>query len=199
MKTFLKLLGITALPFVIGLSLPNGDSLEWPDSAIAMNPGYLDGAFTGGFGEQTCHSCHFDYDLNMEGGSLQLHGVPETYDPGSSYELKVELQSEILEVGGFQMTTRFEDGSQAGTFSWEGDRLMYTPSVTDSVKYLQHSTEGTAPVQNRKASWTFTWSAPETPAGDVIINIAANSGNDDDSAFGDWIYVKEIAVESKQP
>jgi hypothetical protein len=198
MKATFKLLGIIIFPFIIGLSIPDAELPEWPELAIDINPGHLDGAFTGGFGEQTCHSCHFDYELNMEGGSLSLQGVPDTYDPGSSYELIVVLKSEILEVGGFQLTTRFEDGRQAGAFSWEGDRLTYTPAVTDSIKYLQHSAEGTAPVQNRKTSWTFTWSAPEAPAGDVIINIAANSGNDDDSAFGDWIYVKEIIVESDQ-
>lgn len=158
------------------------------------NPDHLDGAFTGGFGEETCRSCHFDYDLNMDGGSLTLDGVPKSYEAGKDYEITVTLQAEQLEVGGFQMTARFEDGSQAGEFSWDGDDLMFTPSVSDEVKYLQHSVSGTQQAEDQTIQWTFTWTAPEEDGEKVILNIAANSGNYDDSSFGDWIYAKEITL-----
>ena len=158
------------------------------------NPDHLDGTFTGGFGEETCRSCHFDYDLNMDGGSLVLDGVPESYESGKDYEITVTLQAEQLEVGGFQMTTRFEDGSQAGDFSWDGEHLMFTPSISDEVKYLQHTADGTEPSSEGEIQWTFTWTSPEVNDGEVILNIAANSGNYDDSSFGDWIYAKELTL-----
>jgi hypothetical protein len=193
MKILLKLLGIISIPFIVGVSMPETEN---HDSSIGSieNPNHLDGAFTGGFGEETCRSCHFDYDLNMDGGSLTLDGVPESYQPGKDYEITVTLQAEQLEVGGFQMTTRFDDGSQAGEFSWDGDELMYTPSVTDEVKYLQHSESGTQQAEDRAIQWTFTWTAPEQDGEKVILNIAANSGNYDDSSFGDWIYAEEITL-----
>lgn len=161
-----------------------------------FNPEHLDGPFTGGFGELTCHSCHFDYDLNQEGGSLSVSGLNSTYEPAKSYEIKVEVESERLEIGGFQMTARFEDGSQAGEFSWKGDRLMLTPSINDEVQYIQHSATGTKPANGRKVTWVFTWKAPEASTDIVIFNVAANAGNDDDSAFGDWIYTKELTLSS---
>ncbi len=194
MKILLKLLGIVSIPFIVGLSMPEVKSNHSLKSAVE-NPDHLDGAFTGGFGEETCRSCHFDYDLNMDGGSLTLDGAPEYYEAGKDYEITITLQAEQLEVGGFQMTARFEDGSQAGNFSWDGDDLMFTPSVSDEVKYLQHSASGTQPTEDRTIRWTFTWTAPEQDDEKVILNIAANSGNYDDSSFGDWIYADETTLE----
>jgi hypothetical protein len=168
----------------------NGPNLK----GTIENPDHLDGAFTGGFGEETCRSCHFDYDLNKDGGNLTLVGLPKSYQPGKDYQITVELQAEQLEVGGFQLTTRFEDGSQAGDFSWDGEHLMFTPSVSDELKYLQHSESGTQKVDDKKIQWIFTWRAPNHAGRDIILNIAANSGNYDDSSFGDWIYAEEITL-----
>lgn len=195
MNHFLKLISIMIFPFFVGVSLPEPEYTGIAGHTV--NPENLDGAFTGGFGEQTCRSCHFDYDLNMEGGSLTIEGFSRTYEPGNRYEVTVTIHSERLELGGFQMTARFEDGTQAGKFSWQGDRLMFTPSasVTGDVQYLQHSREGTSPTGEREIRWTFTWTAPEKENGQVIINVAANAGNNDDSSFGDWIYAEKLILE----
>lgn len=173
-----------------------GTELESTTNTVDdLNPEHLDGPFTGGFGEETCRSCHFDYDLNQEGGSLAVKGLDNPLEPGESYEVIVTVESEQLEVGGFQMTARFKDGTQAGEFEWTGDRLMLTPSVGDDIQYLQHSSEGTSPTGDREVSWTFIWLAPENRSSNqVIFNIAANAGNDDDSSFGDWIYAEEIVL-----
>lgn len=180
-------------PFAIGMALVGMEVAPELDQTSEINPDHLDGAFTGGFGEDTCRSCHFDYDLNMEGGSLSVNGLNEEYEPGSEVDITVTVQSERLEIGGFQLTARFEDGTQAGSFEWDGDRLIFTPDISGDVQYIQHSEEGTEPTGEREVSWSFTWIAPET--GDpVIFNIAANAGNYDDSSFGDWIYAKEIEV-----
>lgn len=194
MKTVLKLFILTLFPFIIGISMPEPDiaTMNWLDEEF--NPEHLDGPFTGGFGEQTCHSCHFDYDLNQKGGSLSVAGIPETLIPDEKAEITVTVESEHLKNAGFQISARFKDGSQAGSFAWKGDRLMFTPNISDNVKYLQHSREGTTPTGDREAEWTFTWTAPEAASQPIIFNVAANAGNDDDSAFGDWIYVDEQII-----
>jgi len=192
MKNIIKIFVITLIPFIVGIYLPEKEETFASETFSITNPGHLDGAFTGGFGEQTCHSCHFDYDLNYERGSLSLEGVPDKYKPGKEYEVQINLQSEKLEIGGFQMTARFRDGSQAGQFNWEGNSMIFTPQISDSVKYLQHSRDGTSPTGDKEISWNFIWKAPSEPRDSVIFNIAANAGNNDDSAFGDWIYVKEL-------
>lgn len=197
MNPFLKLIPIILAPFAIGIALAGIEVPPEIKPTSKFNPDHLDGAFTGGFGEETCRSCHFDYDLNMEGGSLSIDGLNEEYEPGSEVDIIVTVQSEQLEIGGFQLTARFEDGSQAGTFEWEGNRLRVTPEVSGDVQYIQHSEEGTEPTGEREVSWSFTWIAPET-GGPVIFNVAANAGNYDDSSFGDWIYAKEIEVTSSK-
>ena len=195
MKSLIKLIPIILSPFVVGMLLPEPKIIPASEGLPAANPEHLDGAFTGGFGEETCRSCHFDYDLNMDGGSLDVSGIPGSIEPGDEYEIIVTVESEQLEVGGFQMTARFDDGSQAGEFSWSGDQLMFTPSVPDTLQYLQHSAEGTSPTEERKVQWSFTWKAPEDRDSRIIFNIAANAGNNDDSSFGDWIYAEEIEAE----
>lgn len=193
MKILIKLVSIILFPFLVGISLPEPrPELSEENSEELKNPDHIQGAFTGGFGEETCRSCHFDYDLNPEGGSLTAEGISDTFKPGERYQVSVTVESERLEVGGFQMTARFEDGAQAGSFEWEGDRLMFTPSVPEELEYIQHSRSGVEPAGKREVSWTFTWIAPKEAPGPVIFNIAANAGNDDDSSFGDWIYAKEI-------
>lgn len=182
-------------PFLIGVFfIPEKEAAVITENNDDFNPEHLDGAFTGGFGEQTCHSCHFDYDLNQEGGSLAVQGIGEAYIPGNSYEITVTVESEQLEIGGFQMTARFEDGTQAGSFEWEGNRLMFTPNVSDTIQYLQHSIAGTSATGEQEVSWNFLWQLPEDGEGPVIFNIAANAGNFDDSSFGDWIYVRTDSI-----
>jgi hypothetical protein len=198
MKTTLKLCAIILFPFLIGLTISNSEKEPIPSfTTHELNPDHIQGPFTGGFGEETCRSCHFDYDLNMEGGSLIVDGIPGTFKPGAAYEISVTVESEQLEVGGFQMTARFEDGSQAGSLDWDRDLLRFTPNIDGDVQYLQHSEAGTEPTGQREVSWSFTWIAPDSAEGTAIFNITANAGNDDDSSFGDWIYAKEIKSEAK--
>ena len=69
---------------------------------------YLDGppaAHAGGFGDDTCHACHFENDLDAPGGSLTLGGVPDTFDPSQTYRITVSLErsgngARRLPVGG---------------------------------------------------------------------------------------------------
>lgn len=199
MNSLIKLSILIISPFLIGLILSEirdtDTHLLSHEDVYEANPDHLDGPFTGGFGELTCHSCHFDYDLNMtDRGRLTIDGIDEYYVPDHTYELKVTIQSDQLENGGFQMTSRFEDGSQAGYFNWDGDRLMFTPSIHRDVQYIQHSRKGTSTTNPRTVEWSFYWTAPKSDVRPVRFNIAANAGNDDDSAFGDWIYTREIQL-----
>lgn len=197
MQNLFKIIAIVLFPFIFGFVIDEIRTTDNMDDHLSgiENPDHLDGPFTGGFGEQTCHSCHFDYDLNMEGGKLELKGMPDFYKAGKEYPLLVRISSEQLEIGGFQLTARFsESGKQAGTFSWEGKRLRFTPesAVGDKIQYLQHSADGTSPTSDKLVEWSITWTAPENGEESIQFNIASNAGNDDDSSFGDRIYVKEM-------
>lgn len=159
-------------------------------------PEHLTGTFTGGFGEENCRSCHFDYDLNPDGGALSVSGLPENISAGETVDIQITLEREQLGAAGFQLSARYEDGSQAGRFSIEeNDRIMFSEAVPDSLQYVQHSDESTKPSEVNTNSWTIKWEAPEYSEEVIIFNIAANAANGDMSEFGDFIYVEEMKAE----
>jgi hypothetical protein len=184
------------------LTFSAGFFISMVDPAIVLHeesyPEHLVGAFTGGFGEETCHSCHFDYDLNWDEGELSVQGIPESIEEGKTYELELIVTRDDMGKSGFQMTSRFKDGRQAGSFQIaENDRMMFTKQVPDSLEYLQHSIKGTKPVEDGKISWAVVWEAPEKVSDVIYFNITSNAANGDQSEFGDWIYTKEIVVLKK--
>lgn len=159
-------------------------------------PEHLTGAFTGGFGEETCRSCHFDYDLNPEGGSLNVTGIPKKISGRERLNIEVTVEREALGASGFQLSARYPDGSQAGSFDIAGkDRIMFSTSVPDSLEYVQHSEAGTEPTEENSSSWILIWKVPESVSGPIIFNIIANAANGDQSEFGDFIYAREIKVQ----
>ena len=63
-------------------------------TVLLSNSGGPPAQRTGGFGEQTCNSagCHSSFSLNAGrslGGDFLISGVPENYQLGQSYPLKV--------------------------------------------------------------------------------------------------------------
>ncbi len=176
---------------VFGPNQPSESSR--PD--INSYPEHLTGAFTGGFGEETCRSCHFDYDLNPDGGSLSVAGIPKTIDTGQSLTITITVNRKELGKAGFQLSARYPDGRQAGHFDIKNnDRIMETKSISDSLQLVQHAGTGTDPTGPEKTHWQITWKAPDTIADTIIFNIAANAANGDQSEFGDYIYAEEINV-----
>jgi hypothetical protein len=146
-------------------------------------------AHTGAFGEPTCHSCHFDSDLNGGAGRLLLLDVPEHYVPGREYRVTVLLVETAMNAAGFQLTARFHDGHQAGTIRpapQEQDRVDVT---TDrNIQYAHHLYEGTVPLSPDTARWVLLWTAPADSPEPVIFNVVGNAADDDTSPLGDFIY-----------
>lgn len=193
MKHLLTLIVITILPFAIGITVNSGDIDMNDEKNFSPYPDHIAGAYTGGFGEQSCHSCHFDYDLNQPEGELSVSGIEQGFEPGRNYKIQIQVKREDLSRAGFQMTARFEDGSQAGQFEVT-EELTTTPNIDNQVTYLQHGV-GKVEAENGEKNWQITWTAPDQSNQPIIFNIAANAANGDESAFGDWIYLKEIQIE----
>ena len=159
---------------------------------------------TGGFGEPTCHACHFAEPLNAPGGSLALEGVPPAYTPGATYRLTVRLRKPDMRRGGFQLAGRFADGSaagqQAGTLRpVDAERVAITPAGSTAVQYAHHTLDGTALAHPDAAEWTLEWTPPDTARGPVVFHAAANAANDDASAFGDFVYTQQAQSRPAQP
>jgi hypothetical protein len=149
-------------------------------------------AHTGGFGEATCHACHFDGELNAEGGGVTLEGIPAAYRPGERYRITVALRRGEMKRGGFQLAARFAEGPsarrQAGSLRAPDERVKVTEGTTGGVQYASQTRPGIQLTEAGRIAWTVEWTAPATAAGPVVFHVAANSANGDESQFGDFVY-----------
>jgi hypothetical protein len=160
-------------------------------------PAYPPPAHTGGFGEPTCHACHFEAEPNTPGGSLSLAGIPDSYLPGESYRLTVVLVRPGMLNAGFQLAARYATGPRAGAQAGElrplDERSVLTTAGEPGVQYLHHTETGTEVEGPDTARWHFEWIAPvegSHPAGNgaVVFHLAANAADGDTSPFGDLVY-----------
>lgn len=166
--------------------------------AAAGAGAYEDGAppgHTGGFGEPDCSACHSGYAKNAPDGKLAIEGLPESYAPGESYRLAVELLHPELASGGLQLAVRTAKGNPAGELVAASDRLQLIEDA--GQRYLQHTRAGTKTDTDGRIRWEFEWRAPEEP-GPLVLNVAANAANDDLSALGDYIYTLEEKLDAAQ-
>jgi hypothetical protein len=162
--------------------------------------GYADGApsgFSGGFGEPSCHACHFHAALNPGPGRVTIAGVPDRFKPGERYPLTITLTRPDMKLGGFQLTARFKDGgAQAGSLAPDAGELeRLRIDVRSGVQYVSQRRKGTSVTSANTAVWKLFWTAPPG-VGPVVLHIAANAANaadGDDTAEGD--YVHTVAVE----
>jgi hypothetical protein len=168
-------------------------------AAAAASP-YLDGAppgFSGGFGEDSCTACHFDEDLNQAPGSVSLTGVPASYAPGEVYPITIALRRPGMALAGFQLTARFEDGTQAGELAApEGaeERIAISPKDDNRVLYAHQRGASAEPTAPGAARWTVSWTAPVADARAVLFHVAGNAADGDGSASGDYVYTTAAAA-----
>jgi hypothetical protein len=152
---------------------------------------------TGAFGEPDCGACHFDGIRDDDAGALRI-GVPGTYRPGGTYEVTVTVTHPDLPAAGFQVAARFTGGpsagGQAGRLEPAGERTRVQVGE-NGVVYASHSDRGVAPSGDGNTVWTLRWTAPDS-GGEVSFDAAAQVANDDNSEFGERLY---LASESVRP
>src|SRR5438067_7670630 len=170
--------------------------LALPMAAVAFKEGPYPNV-TGGFGEQTCHTCHLDNPINAAGGQLQIDGIPRAYVAGQPYRITIALARDRLERAGFEIAARFaagkQKGKQAGTWRPVDQRVQLIPGAVDkSLIFVQHNLAGSRAAAAGSNQWTIEWEAPAAAAGPVQFNVAANASNNDDSPLGDFVYVKTV-------
>ncbi len=181
MRRLAAILAATAAAFAAVAAVPAG---ERPASAWAY-PDHPLAGITGGFGEPTCHSCHFDGPENDPGGSLELLGLPDRLQPGRRYELRIHLRRPGLAAAGFQLSARTPDGLNAGTWHWPDSTIQHLQQ--NGISYLTHRKAGTDPTGTDRSEWVVHWTAPDS-ATTVLFHLAANAANGDASEFGDHTY-----------
>ncbi len=146
---------------------------------------------TGGFDEPTCVACHFEFEVNPEGGVLRVEGFPSRYRPGRAYDVRIEMEASDMAVGGFEAAFRFASGIHEGQQAGAVRAKDAAVAVRDSagVRYAHHTRAGSAATTADRIAWTVEWVAPDA-VDEVALHVAANSGNGDDSPLGDWVFVQ---------
>lgn len=175
--------GVGILAAGLLLALPAGSQ------RAATLPEHAPPAHTGGFGEPTCHACHFDGEVNA-GGALSVSGFPERYVPGREYRVLVTLRGQEMRAAGFQLAVRFAEGAQAGRQAGtlrSADARTAVVAHTNAVQYAGHTRVGTRPDSAGTARWAVLWTAPAGAPGSIAVHAAANAADGDASALGDQI------------
>jgi hypothetical protein len=158
--------------------------LALPASA---HPGAAPWEADGGPGRDSCASCHFEGEPLRNSGKLQLLGLPEKPEPGKSYELVVTLKHAGMKIAGFLLSldpaapgaAPFK--AKAGDAETKGGAIRSTP---------------VAARQKDEATWTFSWKAPDRLPPEIVFYLSANAGNDDNSPFGDFIYLETVKLKA---
>ena len=161
---------------------------------IPFLSGFSDGPLpqlTGGFQEETCHSCHNSFPLNegrTQGGMFFLSGVPAHYQGGESYSITVVIGQPGQRRWGFELSVRSADsGDQAGRLESADDRTQLKEA--EGIQYIQHNASGTQEgVLNGPVEFHFTWIAPDSSAGLLFFNAAGNAADGSGDSAGDYIY-----------
>lgn len=157
-------------------------------------------AVTGGFGEATCAFCHIGSDVNAFGGHVRLEGLPQSYQPGDEYVFTVDLRADETAIAGFQLAVRYASGASRGRSAGLLEPVDRRTAVSDSlgVTYLHQTEAGSATHDPSGARWSFAWRAPDD-GGPVVLHVAANSGNGDNSPLGDLVYASEHTLPMASP
>lgn len=149
-------------------------------------------AHTGGFGEPTCHACHFDFAAGAGPGRLAVHGLPTEAVAGETYPLTVVLEHVGARAAGFQLAVRYEDGTQAGALEAVDDRVELT--TAGDVVYAHQSWIGSRAEPPDTARWRLLWRAPASGKAPILFHAAGLAGDGDLSPLGDHVYVLEITT-----
>lgn len=151
--------------------------------------------------EGNCTSCHGDFPVNSGSGNVVISGLPLKYIPGQHISLTVTVNQEDGVVFGFQMTAVDRLGRRVGTYTLPPGNPPEMQVLTGIVDgnprdYISHRIDGITPTEFGTRSWTFDWTAPDTPQGKLDFYFAGNAANSDGSPGGDHIYISNASTRS---
>ena len=180
-----------------------------PVALLALGSGPVAGV-SGVPGEESCSGCHNgppgqgNVTITFPGGA--------SYTPGVKQHQVVTITDSVQRRWGFQLTARLATSAatQAGSFTPGADgytQLVCTQANFHSetfgnacatngmpLEYIEHTQSGTRPGAKSPVTFEFDWTPPASNAGNLILYVAANAANGDNSERGDHIYTARYTV-----
>tara|TARA_Y100000768_G_scaffold378392_1_gene352774 strand:- start:358 stop:999 length:642 start_codon:yes stop_codon:yes gene_type:complete len=136
-------------------------------------------SFPNGVGKEGSSGC-LCHGGNSDLTYLELDGLPEKFESSTSYNLslnifsEIEIASENSSKGGFRINISH------GAISFEND--SHGSFVEDSWTHTENG--------NKFRSWNFTWTSPEDNSSSVEFKIFGNAVNGNGDPYGDsWNYL----------
>lgn len=186
----------------------------WPLYLVSREAGAPPRRTGGPFpGERNCTQgrCHVGTapDTGPGSVSVSVNGLPldeYAYTPGETVPVVVTVADpdDTQTVGGFMISARSSEGCfQAGAFSLnEGDAGLQirnqgrapapAPCPSSPLDFVTHTMPQS--IENGMAEFLFTWTAPETNIGPLVIAAAGNAADGDGSPMGDRIYLTSATI-----
>lgn len=192
------------LPALIALiTLAAGVSLAFAHTSFRSGPlpGFTGAPSVNGLSsESDCTACHQGNEvrLNLPGGSVKILDLPESFNPGLTYRMRVRLESDSTvqyptRRWGFEITAvNLMSGEGAGTFTvrpdsmWVQNAEPFDPWPTRT--YVTHNEVGSNQGASSPVEWSFDWTAPPTSVGAVGFFVAGNAANGD-GQNGDFDFI----------
>ncbi|MDQ3668516.1 MAG: PQQ-dependent sugar dehydrogenase [Acidobacteriota bacterium] len=181
----------------IGIVVTLFVTLGLPDRRVRA---FIDGppaSHTNAPGEANCTICHTSFEVNSGPGSVQITGLPETYSPGQQVPVTVTVNQVDAVSYGFQLTALDQSGREAGTLvvtDPDNTQLVSGDIEGNLRRYIEHTRDGTIPVEFDRRQWTFTWVAPSSSVGAITFYDAGNGANGDQVPTGDHIYTSSVTI-----
>jgi uncharacterized protein (TIGR03437 family) len=143
--------------------------------------------------------------LNFHGGSVTAtFSQGSVYTPGTPVNITVRVADPINSQYGFQMTARPESNlanGQAGRFVYTANTGIGVVCDNEAPRTLNGNCPASGPIEfiehttPSSATWSFSWTPPETAVGPVHFYIAGNAVNGDLSSDGnDHVYTNEYVL-----
>jgi len=128
----------------------------------------------------TCFDCHQDWGTAPRDGGLTIEGVPETFEPGHGYDLRISLARGTGPQPFYAFTYAFELRATGG------DITPLDPYTTVARGPLEVASRAISNV----TEWRLVWTAPATDE-DVRFFAGAVVGDGDGTDGGDIPYWAE--------
>ncbi len=152
-----------------------------------------------------CTQCHNSFPLNSGKGSVRVVFPGDSYRPGMTYRMRVEIRDPDQRRWGFQLTARLASdpaNAQAGDLVPPGDLARAVCgngaakpcTANNPIQLIMHTVAGTRTGITGGADFEFDWTAPPAGSGAVSFYVAGNAANGDGTNQGDFIYTSSLTV-----
>ena len=144
----------------------------------------------------SCIGCH----SAGVGESVEILGVPTTYEANTTYNLTVRIADAAQAGAGFQLSVEDDAGTHVGT-------LVITDATNTQPNggWVNHTFTG---VDNSVTNWSglgnsaeynVDWVSPASNVGAVTFWAAGNAINNDSSLNGDHVYLTNVSATFSLP